>query len=158
MILWNCTKASKTTTFGWKAYGFCFLGFQQHIVHRLFEERKKNQQRLFLCIVGPIGRRTRKKTPLLDGEKMHVLQDNASAHKSIKIMAKINELRFGLLPHPSYFLDLAPSIFVLFPNLQRWLQEQRFLSNEEVKWETDGYFAGLYKSYYKKGIKMLKDR
>ena len=46
---------------------------------------------------------------------------------------KINESRFGLLPHPSYFLDLAPKVFDLFPNLQRWLQAQRFLSNEEIK-------------------------
>ena len=115
---WNCTKASKSTTIGWKAYGFCFLGFQRHIVHRLFEERKKNQQRLLLCIIGPTERRNRKKAASFDEEKMHFLQDNASAHKSIKMMAKINELRFGLLPHPSYFLNLAPSVFDLFPNLQ----------------------------------------
>ena len=73
-------------------------------------------------------------------------------------MAKINELRFELLPHPPYSPDLAPSDFYLFPNFKRWLQGQRFSSNEEVKWETDGYFGGLDKSYYKRGIKMLKDR
>ena len=44
------------------------------------------------------------------------------------------------------------------PNLKRWLQGQRFSSNEEVKWETDVYFGGLDKSYYKRGIEMLNDR
>ena len=73
-------------------------------------------------------------------------------------MAKINELRFELLPHPPYSPNLLSSGFYLSPNLKRWLQEQRFSSNEEVKWETDGYFGDLDKSYYKRGIEMLKDR
>ena len=73
-------------------------------------------------------------------------------------MAKINELHFELLPHPAYSPDLASSDFYLFPKIKRWLQGQKFLSNEEVKWETDGYFGHLDKSYYKKGIEMLKDR
>ena len=70
-------------------------------------------------------------------------------------MAKINELHFELLPHPPYFPDLASSDFYLSPNLKRWLQGQR---NEEVKWETDDYFGGLDKSYYKRGIEMFIDR
>ena len=32
------------------------------IVHRLFEKKKYNQQRLILCIIGPIERRNPKKT------------------------------------------------------------------------------------------------
>ena len=54
--------------------------------------------------------------------------------------------------------DLAPRDFYLFPNLKRWLQGQRFSSNEQVKWETDGNFRGLDKLYYKRGMEMLKDR
>ena len=60
-------------------------------------------------------------------------------------MSKINELRLELLLHPSYSSDLAPSDVYPFPNSKRWLQGQRFSSNEEVKWETDGYFEGLDK-------------
>ena len=70
----------------------------------------------------------------------------------------MNELHFELLFRTPYSLDLAPSDFYLFENLKRWRQGQRFSSNEEVKWESDGYFGGLDKSYYKKGYKMLKDR
>ena len=52
----------------------------------------------------------------------------------------------------------SPSDFYLFPNLKRWLRWQRFSSNKEAKWETYGYFEDLDKSYYKRGIKILKDR
>ena len=146
------------TTISWKGYGFCFSVFQSHIVHQLFGKRKINQQWLLLCIIGSINRRNYNKMASFVKEKMHFLQDNAPAHKSIKIMGKVNELPFKLLPHPPYSPDLALSDFYLFPNLKRWLQGQRFLSNEEVKWETNGLFGGLDKSYYKRDIKMLKDR
>ena len=52
-------------------YVFCFLGFQWHILHRLFEERKNNQQRLLLCFIGLIERRNHKKTSSFVEEKMH---------------------------------------------------------------------------------------
>ena len=145
------------TKIGWKCYGFCFLGFQYHIVHRLFRKRKNNQERLLLCIIGPIERRNHKETALFVEEQKHFLQDNAPAHKSIKTMAKINKLRFELLPHPPYSPDLALSDFYLFPNLKRWLQEERFSSNEGVEWETYIYFGGLDKSHYTRGIEILKD-
>ena len=86
------------------------------------------------------------------------LQDNASAHKSIKTMPKINELHFELPPHPPYYPDLAPSVFCLLLNLKIWLQRQRFSSNEEFKWKTHDYFGGFDESYYKRGIEMLNDR
>ena len=31
------------------------------------------------------------------------------------------------------------------------------MTNEEVEWETGGYFGGFEKSYYLKGIEKLKD-
>ena len=54
-------------------------------------------------------------------KKCIYLKDNAPAHKLIKTMAKVNELRFELLPHLPYYLALATSDFHLFPNLKRWL-------------------------------------
>ena len=50
---------------------------------------------------------TRKRAYLLK-KKCIFLQDSAPAYKSIKTMGKINELRFELLPHPHYSLDLIP--------------------------------------------------
>lgn len=99
-----------------------------------------------------------KKRSYLSKKKPIFLQDNAPAHKSVKTMAKLHELRFELLPHPPYSPDLAPSDYYLFPNLKRWLRGQRFSTNEEVEWETDAYFEGLEQDYYSKGIAMLEKR
>ncbi|GFV92572.1 mariner transposase [Trichonephila clavipes] len=59
-------------------------------------------------------------------------QDNVHAHKSVIVMAKINELKFELLPHAPYAQDLAPSEYFLFLNLKKWLSGQRFSIEEEV--------------------------
>jgi histone-lysine N-methyltransferase SETMAR len=67
-------------------------------------------------------------------------QDNAPVHTSVIAMAKINALKFELLPHTPYSPDLAPSDYFLFPNLKKWLTGKRFANNEEVESVVDGYF------------------
>ena len=54
-------------------------------------------------------------------KKVLFYQDNASCHKSMKTMVKLNELRFELLPHPPYSPDLAPSDYWLFADLKKML-------------------------------------
>ena len=83
-------------------------------------------------------------------------QDNAPCHKSLAAMAKLNELKFELLPHPPYSPDLAPRVYYLFADLKEMLQGKRFYSNEEVITETKAYFEAKDKSFYKKGIEMLE--
>lgn len=100
----------------------------------------------------------KKKRPHLAKKKVLFHQDNAPAHKSMKAMAKFNELGYELLPHPPYSPDLAPCDFYLFPNLKRWLQGKKFYSNEEVEWETDAYFHQLTMEYYSGGLKKLENR
>jgi len=51
------------------------------------------------------------KRPHLQKKKILLHQDNAPSHTSAVAMAKIHELRFELLDHPSYSPDLAPSDF-----------------------------------------------
>ncbi|KAF7282499.1 hypothetical protein GWI33_002602 [Rhynchophorus ferrugineus] len=53
------------------------------------------------------------KRPYLMKKKVLLHQDNASCHKSVKMMAKIHELGFELVPHPPYSPDLAPSDYYL---------------------------------------------
>ena len=85
-------------------------------------------------------------------------QANAPCHKSIATIAELHELHFQLLPYPTYSPDLAPSDYYQFVDLKRMLQGKRFGSNEEVIAETEAYFEAKYKSFYKKGIEMLKKR
>ena len=67
----------------------------------------------------------------------------ALVHTSVIAIAKINELKFKLLPHAPYSLDLATSDYFLFPNLKKWLGGQRFANNEEVESAADTYFEEL---------------
>ena len=67
-------------------------------------------------------------------------------------MAKINDLKFELMPHPPYSPDLAPSDYFLFPNLKKWLGGKRFADNEEVISAVNGYFEELDETVYKEGI------
>ena len=55
-------------------------------------------------------------------------------------MAKINKLKFKLLPHAPYLSDLAPSDYFLFQNFKKWLVGQRFTNNKEVESVVNGYF------------------
>ncbi|KAF7267643.1 hypothetical protein GWI33_019133 [Rhynchophorus ferrugineus] len=74
-------------------------------------------------------------------------------------MAKIHDLGFELLLHPSiHSPDLPPSDYFLFSDLKRILAGKTFSSNEEVIAETEAYFEAKHKSYCKKGIEKLEGR
>ena len=73
-------------------------------------------------------------------------------------MAKINKLKFKLLPHAPYSLDLAPSGYFLFPNLKKWLSGQRFANNKEVESAVNVYFVKIGGSHYKQGIGTIEHR
>ncbi|XP_025829860.1 uncharacterized protein LOC112904322 [Agrilus planipennis] len=77
---------------------------------------------------------------------------------SIVATAKINDLKFELMPHPPYSPDLAPSDYFLFPNLKKWLGGKRFADNEEVIEAVNGYFEELDESVYRDGINRLEHR
>ena len=47
-------------------------------------------------------------------------------------MDAIEQNRYELIPHPAYSPDLAPSDFVLFPNLKKDIHGLHFRSDEEV--------------------------
>jgi histone-lysine N-methyltransferase SETMAR len=96
----------------------------------------------------------KRKRPHLARKKVLLHQDKAPVHKSA--MAKINELKFKLLPHPPYSSDLAVSGYIFFPNLKKWLGGKRFASNEDVDSAVNSYFGELEGFHYKKGIESLK--
>ena len=85
-------------------------------------------------------------------------QGNASCHKSMKTMVKLNELRSELLPHPPYSPGLTPSDYWLFADLKKMLQGKRFGSNKEVIAETEADFDRKDESLYEKGIEKLEKR
>lgn len=74
----------------------------------------------------------------------------------MKTMAKLDEF----VPYPPYSPDLAPCDYYLFPNLKKWLDGKKFLSNDddEVKVETEAYFEDFDADYFLEGIKKCEHR
>lgn len=85
-------------------------------------------------------------------------QDNAPCHKSPKIMAKLDELKFRLVPHQPYSPDLAPSDYWLFADLRKILAGKKFRTNDEIIREIEAYFDEKDTSFFKNGIEMLEWR
>ena len=81
----------------------------------------------------------KKKRPHLAKKKGLFHQDNARVHTSVVSTAKFHELCYGLLPHPPYAPDLAPSDYFLFANLKKWFVGKRFYSNDEIISQTNTY-------------------
>lgn len=112
----------------------------------------------YCSLLDQLDEKIREKRPGLKKKKIIFHQDNAPAHKSVRTMAKFQELHYELLEHPPYSPDLAPSDFYLFPNLKRFLRGKRFSSNEEVIAAVDGYFEDLPENHFKNGICGLENR
>ena len=109
-------------------------------------------------LLDQLDQKIREKRPGLSKKKIIFHHDNAPAHTSRVSMAKINELRYELLPHPPYSPDLAPSDFHLFPRLKKFLGGKRFSSNDELKATVNEYFACLNESEFRTGIMALEHR
>lgn len=69
-------------------------------------------------------------------------------------MVKLDQL----ISHPLYSPNLAHSDYYQVPNMNRWLQGKRFISNKEIIAEIEAYFEFLDVSYYRECIEMLKKR
>ena len=134
----------------WDAHGILFIDF--------LEKGKTITGEYYAALLDQLSNIIVEKRPHLAKKKVLVHHDNAPPHRSVISAAKIYQLRYELLPHPSYSPDLAPSDFFLFPNFKRWLSGKRFNTNGEVIAETTAYFEGLEKSYFSEGIKKLEGR
>ena len=106
----------------------------------------------YAALLGRLVEEIRKKRPHLKKKKIIFYDDNAPSYTLNIAQAKMHELCFKSLSHSLHSPDLDPSDYYLLPNLQRWLCGRRCESNEEAKWETEGYFGGFNKSYYLEGI------
>ncbi len=71
-------------------------------------------------------------------------------------MAKLHELHFNLLLHPSYSPGLVSSDFYLFADLKKMLVRENFGWNE-VMTETNAYFEVKDKSLLQKGVKKVRE-
>ena len=134
----------------WDAHGILFI--------YCLEEGGTIKSEYYMALLVRLKEEIAKKRPQMKKKKVPFHQDNAPCHKSIAAMATLQELHFKLLPHPPYYLDLAPSDYYLFAKLKKMLQGKRSGSNEETIAETEAYFEAKGKSFYKKGIEIFEKR
>ncbi|KAG5328551.1 SETMR methyltransferase, partial [Acromyrmex heyeri] len=104
----------------------------------------------------------RKNRSHLAKKKVLFHQDNARVHTCSAPMAKFNEFRYELLPHPAYSPDLAPCNYFLFPNLKEikvtWCEIWRMMKNDEVKDFVKLFFKKQGTDFYKLGLSKLQNR
>ncbi|KAG5316741.1 SETMR methyltransferase, partial [Acromyrmex insinuator] len=89
----------------------------------------------------------KKKRPHLTKKKVLSHQNNARVHTCPAPMAKFNEFRYELLPHPAYLSDLASCDYFLFRNLKKWFGGKRFTTRKQLIAEIEVYFEGLDKLF-----------
>ena len=134
----------------WDAHGIIFIDY--------LEKGKTINSDYYIALLERLKDEIAEKRPHLKKKKVLFHQDNAPCHKSMKTMAKLNELGYELLPYPPYSPDLAPRDYFLFADLKRMLAGKKFKDNDGVIAETEAYFAEKTKEYYKSGIEKLEDR
>jgi len=87
-----------------------------------------------------------------------LLHDNAPVHMSAKSQAAIRQCGFQQLKHPPYSPDLAPSDYILFRVMKKFLRSKRFSSDEEVKEAVKTWFEEQSKDFFSRGIKSLQQK
>ena len=134
----------------WDAHGIIFIDY--------LEKGKTINSDYYIALLERLKDEIVEIRPQFKKKKVLFYQDNAPCHKSMKTMAKLNELGFELLPHPPYSPDLATSDYFMFSDLKRMLAGKKFSADEELISGTEAYFEAKDKSYYKNGTEKLYDR
>jgi len=154
----SAPKKAKTVYSAGKIMATVFWDSQEIILIDYLEKGTTITGAYYSSLLNRLKTELQEKRPRLAHKKVLFHHDNAPAHTSAIVVAKLMEIGFQLVSHPPYSPDLAPSDYYLFPNLKKWLAGKRFYSNEEVIAETSGYFSDLDKSYYSERINKLEQR
>lgn len=135
----------------WDAHGILLIDYA--------DEASPMTGQYYCGVLDKFDAAVKAKRPHLEHERQILFHHvNAAAHSSLLATQKLRELRYELLPHPANSPDLAPSDFVLFPNLKKSLAGKRFTSNDEVIAETNAYFDRVDKSHFLTSCQELEKR
>ena len=73
-----------------------------------------------------------KKRPSKGWSGVHLLNDNASSHKSEVVKSFLASEKKKVLNHPPYSPDLSPCDFFLFPRLKKMLSGNKYMSRSSL--------------------------
>ena len=85
-------------------------------------------------------------------------QDNARPHVSTVTGWTLYTLKWDLMQHPPYSLDMAPSDYYLFSHLELHLHGTIFHSNDEVIKEVDSFLHSRTSQFFSEVIEKLPKR
>ena len=85
-------------------------------------------------------------------------QDNARVHTCKVAMDAVERNGYELIPHPAYSPDLAPSDFVSFPNLKKYIHGLHFRSDEEVVTAVEEWVNGKEPDFFSSKLMALEHR
>ena len=99
------------------------------------------------------------KRPILSNSKDVVFHyDNARPHVSRQTLRKLNSLKWDVLTHPPYSLDIVPSDYHFFGSLQNHLNGKKIDPLDALKNVVFSFFESKPRSFYDRGIRMLPER
>lgn len=91
-------------------------------------------------------------------DKVYFLHDNARPHVSSTTRAKLQQLKWSVLPHPPYSPDLSPTDYHVFRSLVHDLENKTFDDREDLQIFLNGWFAQKPKEFWQRGIAELPTR
>ena len=94
----------------WESYGIIFADY--------LEKSKTINGVCYSGLVQHLDQEIKNNRPHLAEKKILFHQDNGPLHRSAIAMAKLQELKYKLIPHSSYLLDSALCDFFLFTKLK----------------------------------------
>ena len=83
-------------------------------------------------------------------------QDNARVHSCKVAMDAVERNGNKKIPHPAYSHDLAPSDFLIFPNLKKDIHGCHFHSDREVLMAVEEWVSGMDPDFFSSGMMALE--
>ena len=115
----SAPKNAKIVPSAGKVTALLFWDARETIFIDYLQKGKTINAKCYANLLQRLSDEMKKKRLHLAKKKVLFHQDNAPVHTYVIAMAKINALKFKLLPHASYSPDIAPSDYFIFPNLKK---------------------------------------
>lgn len=99
-----------------------------------------------------------KQPRLMNRSSPLLLHDNARPHTARETILTLQELQLETIRHPPYSPDLAPTDYHFFRDLDNYLRDKKFSSQEAVQNAFTQFVQSRSSEFYRKGINDLPIR
>lgn len=99
-----------------------------------------------------------KRPELINRKGVVFHHDNARPHTSLMTRQKLSELGWGVLLHPPYSPDLAPSDYHLFRSMQNFLDGKKYADKTAAENGVSEFFESKPQKFYTDGIMKLTEK